>query len=228
MATPTSLPKIAVIVGSNRRESINRRLAQALVKLGGGRFEANFVRIDDLPMFNPDLEASLPGEVLRYKDEVSAADGLLIVSEYHPFRRVWSHSANGLEVGFNYFNRGPYRFEVGPDVLYPGPEKTQLLKGPPGTEMILVIVGPDVPAGEGMQRFWDSDSRREPMPKLPPGTLVRVSPAGVVFEGERSRDLGQIRDRSDPEEKIRDRLEELRKKLESRSSFFEGVAFARE
>ena len=83
MATPTSLPKIAVIVGSNRRESINRRLARALVKLGSGKFEAKFVRIDELPMFNQDLEASLPGEVLRYKHEVSAADGLLIVTPEH-------------------------------------------------------------------------------------------------------------------------------------------------
>jgi chromate reductase, NAD(P)H dehydrogenase (quinone) len=83
MATPISLPKIAVIVGSNRRESINRRLAQALVKLGSGKFEGRLVRIDDLPMFNQDLEAALPPEVLRYKDEVSAADGVLIVTPEH-------------------------------------------------------------------------------------------------------------------------------------------------
>jgi SAM-dependent methyltransferase len=48
-------------------------------------------------------------------------DGLLIVREYHPFRRVWSDSANKLELGFNYFNRGPHRFEAAPDVLYPYP-----------------------------------------------------------------------------------------------------------
>ena len=83
MATPTSLPKIVVIVGSNRRESINHKLAQALVRLGSGKFDAKFVRIDDLPMFNQDLEASLPPEVLRYKNEVSAADGVLIVTPEH-------------------------------------------------------------------------------------------------------------------------------------------------
>jgi len=38
---------------------------------------------------------------------------LLIVSEYHPFRRVWVASTTGLELGFNYFNRGPHRFEAG-------------------------------------------------------------------------------------------------------------------
>jgi len=48
-------------------------------------------------------------------------DGLLIVSEYHPFRRVWKHSATNLELGFNYFDRGPHRFEVAPDVLRSAP-----------------------------------------------------------------------------------------------------------
>ncbi len=54
-------PQIAVIVGSNRRESINRKLAQALVKLGAAKFDANFVRIDDLPMFNQDLRSQPAG-----------------------------------------------------------------------------------------------------------------------------------------------------------------------
>jgi SAM-dependent methyltransferase len=40
-------------------------------------------------------------------------DGLLIVSEYHPFRRVWRDTPKSLELGFNYFDRGPHRFEVG-------------------------------------------------------------------------------------------------------------------
>jgi SAM-dependent methyltransferase len=46
---------------------------------------------------------------------------LLIVSEYHPFRRVWVASTTGLELGFNYFDRGPHRFEADQDVLYPEP-----------------------------------------------------------------------------------------------------------
>jgi SAM-dependent methyltransferase len=48
-------------------------------------------------------------------------DGLLIVSEYHPFRRVWGRSPISLEIRFNYFDRGPHRFEAAPDVLYPAP-----------------------------------------------------------------------------------------------------------
>ncbi len=74
---------LAVVVGSNRRDSINRKLALALAKLGADKFDANFVRIDHLPMFNQDLEGSLPPEVVRYKNELAQADGILIVTPEH-------------------------------------------------------------------------------------------------------------------------------------------------
>jgi chromate reductase len=77
------LPCIAVIVGSNRRDSINRKLAQALVRLGAGQFDASFARIDDLPMYNHDNEGNLPPEVVRFKNELARADGVLIVTPEH-------------------------------------------------------------------------------------------------------------------------------------------------
>src|SRR5438067_8839971 len=77
------LPRIAVIVGGNRKESINRKLAEALVRLGAGKFDASFARIDDLPMFNQDHEANLPAEVVRFKNELARADGVLIVTPEH-------------------------------------------------------------------------------------------------------------------------------------------------
>jgi len=83
MPTPAPIPRIAVIIGSNRRDSINRKLGQALVKLGDGKFDATFVRIDDLPMYNQDIESPLPPAVARYKDEIAAADGVLIVTPEH-------------------------------------------------------------------------------------------------------------------------------------------------
>jgi chromate reductase, NAD(P)H dehydrogenase (quinone) len=76
-------PQVAVIVGSNRKDSINRRFAKALAKLGAARFDSNFVRIDDLPLFNQDAEANLPPEVARFKDEIKRADGVLIVTPEH-------------------------------------------------------------------------------------------------------------------------------------------------
>jgi chromate reductase, NAD(P)H dehydrogenase (quinone) len=76
-------PLLAVIVGSNRRESINRKLAQAMAKLGADKFDARIVRIDDLPMYNQDNENNLPPEVVRFKDELARADGVLIVTPEH-------------------------------------------------------------------------------------------------------------------------------------------------
>jgi chromate reductase, NAD(P)H dehydrogenase (quinone) len=75
--------KIAILVGSNRRESINRKLAQALAKLGGEQLAFHFVAIDDLPLYNQDLEAELPESVIRFKAEIAAADGLLFVTPEH-------------------------------------------------------------------------------------------------------------------------------------------------
>jgi ubiquinone/menaquinone biosynthesis C-methylase UbiE len=63
-------------------------------------------------------------DLTRYYGEAARIlkpGGTLIVSEYHPFRRIWGRSASALEVSFNYFNRGPYHSEAGPDVLYPEP-----------------------------------------------------------------------------------------------------------
>jgi chromate reductase len=72
-----------VIVGSNRRESINRRLAKALVRFIEGRFAVDWVQIDDLPIYNQDLEADTPASVKRFKAAIAAADALLFVTPEH-------------------------------------------------------------------------------------------------------------------------------------------------
>ena len=75
--------KLGVIVGSNRRESINRKLAAALARLGGPAFEATFIRIDDLPMYNQDHENPLPAAAARFKSEIEASDAVLFVTPEH-------------------------------------------------------------------------------------------------------------------------------------------------
>jgi len=75
--------KLAVVVGSNRRDSVNRKLAHGIARLGADAFAAHFVRIDDLPMFNQDNEGNLPPEVVRYKNELAQADAILIVTPEH-------------------------------------------------------------------------------------------------------------------------------------------------
>ena len=75
--------KVALIVGSTRRESINRKLGQALAKLGKDKLDFQFVQIDDLPLYNQDNETNLPPSVVRFKSEIAAADGLLFVTPEH-------------------------------------------------------------------------------------------------------------------------------------------------
>ncbi len=79
----TSKIKLGVIVGSDRKESINRILAQALAKLGGDAFEVTFIKIGDLPMYNQDHENPVPSVVARFKSEVEAAQALLFVTPEH-------------------------------------------------------------------------------------------------------------------------------------------------
>lgn len=75
---------IGLIVGSLRRESLNRRLARALARLGPADFRFSEIEIGDLPLYNQDEEASPSAAVARLKAEISAADGLLFVTpEYN-------------------------------------------------------------------------------------------------------------------------------------------------
>jgi chromate reductase len=83
MSGAVAKPQIAVVVGSNRRDSLNRKLARALVELGADRFDAVFLRIDDLPLYNQDHETPLPAAVTRFKNALSAADGVLMVTPEH-------------------------------------------------------------------------------------------------------------------------------------------------
>lgn len=75
---------IAVLVGSLRRESNNKLLANGLAKLAPPDFVFNHLRIDDLPPYNQDDDSHQAEAVLRLKKQIKEADGLLFVTpEYN-------------------------------------------------------------------------------------------------------------------------------------------------
>ncbi|MCB1979778.1 MAG: NAD(P)H-dependent oxidoreductase [Burkholderiaceae bacterium] len=75
---------IAVLIGSLRKESFNRRLAQALARMAPAGCNLSMVRIDDLPLYNQDDDAHQADSVKRLKSEIVAAHGVLFVSpEYN-------------------------------------------------------------------------------------------------------------------------------------------------
>ncbi|MBP6652871.1 MAG: NAD(P)H-dependent oxidoreductase [Burkholderiaceae bacterium] len=79
-----SQTKIAVIVGSLRKDSFNRKLATALAALAPADFTFEQVRIDDLPLYNQDHDGAPPAEVTRLKETIQSAQGLLFLTpEYN-------------------------------------------------------------------------------------------------------------------------------------------------
>lgn len=76
--------QIAVVVGSLRKDSFNRKLTDALVKLAPSEFSFKQVQISDLPLYNQDDDANQATAVKRLKAEIAAAQGLLFVTpEYN-------------------------------------------------------------------------------------------------------------------------------------------------
>lgn len=76
--------KIGYFVGSLATGSINRVLAQALIKLAPEELEFTEIPIRDLPLYSYDYDADFPPEGRALKDAIEAADGILFVSpEYN-------------------------------------------------------------------------------------------------------------------------------------------------
>lgn len=80
MATPT----IAVLIGSLRRDSFNRKLAREIERLAADRLAFRSIKIDDLPPYNQDEDDSPAPPVTRLRQEIAQCAGVLFVSpEYN-------------------------------------------------------------------------------------------------------------------------------------------------
>ena len=76
--------KIAVVVGSLRRDSFNRRFAGALKMLAPADFALNIAEIGDLPLYNQDDDADQAPAVKRLKSEIAVSSGVLFITpEYN-------------------------------------------------------------------------------------------------------------------------------------------------
>ena len=90
--------KIAVIVGSLRKESYNLKTAKALIDLAPESLSLEILNISSLPMFNEDLEATPPNEWTLFRKQILDADGLLFLTpEYN--RSVPGVLKNAIDVG---------------------------------------------------------------------------------------------------------------------------------
>jgi chromate reductase len=105
---------VAVFVGSLRKDSLNRKLALALVDLAGPKLKFRFVEIGDLALYNQDLDASPPEQWSRLRAEVRAADAVLFVTpEYN--RSVPGVLKNAIDVASRPY--GQNAFEAKPAAI---------------------------------------------------------------------------------------------------------------
>ncbi|MEO8176243.1 MAG: NAD(P)H-dependent oxidoreductase [Sphingomicrobium sp.] len=90
--------KIAIIVGSLRKDSLNLKVARSLCAMAHERLDCDIVRIGDLPLYNQEYDADSPEPYERFRDEIRAADGILFVTpEYN--RGVPGVLKNAVDVG---------------------------------------------------------------------------------------------------------------------------------
>ncbi|WP_242107853.1 NADPH-dependent FMN reductase [Luteimonas aquatica] len=90
--------KVAVLVGSLRKDSHNKKLAKAVEKLAPADFAFDHVRIDDLPLYTQDFDDDYPAQGKRLKQQVEQADALLFVTpEYN--RSIPGVLKNALDIG---------------------------------------------------------------------------------------------------------------------------------
>jgi len=89
---------VAVLVGSLRKDSINRKVANALIELAPPSLKLGFVEIGGLPLYNQDDDASPPAPWVQFRNQVKAADAVLFVTpEYN--RSVPAALKNAIDVG---------------------------------------------------------------------------------------------------------------------------------
>ena len=90
--------KIAIIVGSLREGSLNRKMARAICGIRGENLDCSMVDIGQLPLYNQDLDSNPPEPWVRFREQVAGADGVLFVSpEYN--RGIPGVLKNAIDVG---------------------------------------------------------------------------------------------------------------------------------
>ena len=90
--------KIAILVGSLRKDSLNRKVARSICALRNDNLDCSMVEIGDLPLYNQDSDANPPEQYVRFRQHIAGADGVLFVSpEYN--RGMPGVLKNAIDVG---------------------------------------------------------------------------------------------------------------------------------
>ena len=90
--------KIAILIGSLREGSINRKVARSICAIRGDNLDCSMVEIGKLPLYSQDYDGNSPPEYDAFREQIRSADGVLFVSpEYN--RGIPGVLKNAIDVG---------------------------------------------------------------------------------------------------------------------------------
>ena len=105
MATPR---RVAVVIGSLRKESLNRKMAKALAAIAPASLALEIVEIGQLPLYSQDDDAAPPAASVEFKQKIAAADAVLFVTpEYN--RSVPGVLKNAIDVGSRPYGKSAWK-----------------------------------------------------------------------------------------------------------------------
>ncbi|MFJ1338551.1 NADPH-dependent FMN reductase [Pseudomonas caricapapayae] len=89
---------VAVVIGSLRKASFNRKVAHALAQLAPSNLKLNIVEIGDLALYNEDIDVDPPAAYKTFREQIRSSDAVLFVTpEYN--RSVPGVLKNAIDVG---------------------------------------------------------------------------------------------------------------------------------
>ena len=107
-----STKNVAVLVGSLRKDSLNRKLANALRGLAPPSLALQIVEIGGLPLYNQDEDAAPPAAWTEFRQKIASADAVLFVTpEYN--RSVPAALKNAIDVGSRPYGKSAWSGKPG-------------------------------------------------------------------------------------------------------------------
>ena len=105
MPTPR---RVAVVVGSLRKDSLNRKMATALAAMAPPSLSLEIVEIGQLPLYNQDDDANPPAASVAFKEKIASADAVLFVTpEYN--RGVPGVLKNAIDIGSRPYGKSAWK-----------------------------------------------------------------------------------------------------------------------
>jgi len=103
---------VAVIVGSMRKGSINRHVANALSEVAPASMKLNIVEIGHLPIYNQDEDVNPPPAWTSFRDRIKTADAVLFVTPEHN-RSIPAALKNALDIGSRPYGKNAWNGKPG-------------------------------------------------------------------------------------------------------------------